>query len=485
MQQAAALRPHTKEQRSEAFKEAYRLWKRGWSVFPCTQDKKPNFALIATWKQFKKRLPTEAEMQSWQDSPAFAVVTGPLSDVKVQDDDSHGESLKGRHLPETPCASTPSGGIHYYYRYPRGRRLKEHAVNIYGKGSKVDAPGYVLLPGSEGRAWCPDLSPDDVELAEAPECFVAAIESGPAPVTGPEQVQKELKLPDSEHVNKYALDDNAPTPLHELSNGQLSGYFRDEQVVLKVAPLLGIQTSGIGKACFDVMPNIKPDTRKSGALYKADNGIHMFHSFRTEAEFYTLGEVYASQHYGVETKFVPPKGHPLRMRPEGVVWSTRLLVDAGVIKPAKVPHKPVPRKPPKDAPPYVKQIHEGLLHLFGCRWRHTYGNPATYTWDFAAAWCGVPFKAAGAAIQWLCNNGYVEFKGKCGRANLYLLRKPDAGKTKRPELPDTTEKHKTATVSHIPRARREGRRLQTASDRGGGNGNDGHGSGGASGGVRS
>jgi hypothetical protein len=49
--------------------------------------------------------------------------------------------------PETLTARTPSGGLHLYYRQTNAVRFVTGRQDIFGPGSHVDAPGYVLIPG--------------------------------------------------------------------------------------------------------------------------------------------------------------------------------------------------------------------------------------------------------------------------------------------------------------------------------------------------
>ena len=54
--------------------------------------------------------------------------------------------------PETLTARTPSGGFHLYYRQTNAVRSVTGRQNIFGPGSHIDAPGYVLIPGCRLKA---------------------------------------------------------------------------------------------------------------------------------------------------------------------------------------------------------------------------------------------------------------------------------------------------------------------------------------------
>lgn len=53
-----------------------------------------------------------------------------------------------RHNVATLTVRTPSGGLHYYLRQTNVVRFLTGRQNIFGPDSGVDAPGYVLAPGS-------------------------------------------------------------------------------------------------------------------------------------------------------------------------------------------------------------------------------------------------------------------------------------------------------------------------------------------------
>jgi hypothetical protein len=108
----------------------------------------------------------------------------------------------------------------------------------------------------------------------------------------------------------------------------------------------------------------------------------------------------------------------MRVTPEAAVWSLRLLVEAGLLKPAAVPHKPLP----DTAPARAAKLYEGFLLLLGCRWLHTPGDAAPFAWRFAAAWCGLAGRneSLGGAMQWLLKNGYLTCTGKYKRTHLFI-----------------------------------------------------------------
>lgn len=66
-------------------------------------------------------------------------------------------------LDETVCASTPSGGFHYYLEAEDGVRYP----GTLGPGIDVKHQGYVKAPPSRGYVWTPSRSPFDVQPVSA------------------------------------------------------------------------------------------------------------------------------------------------------------------------------------------------------------------------------------------------------------------------------------------------------------------------------
>ncbi len=114
---------------------------------------------LIKWEEFQNRLPTPKESAGWlKQFPGCnrALVTGEVSGLAVLDvDPRHGgtESLNGCVLPLTRAVHTPSGGTHYYYKYP-GRPFPSVPSILHGVDLKADG-GYVLVPPSRinGRAY--------------------------------------------------------------------------------------------------------------------------------------------------------------------------------------------------------------------------------------------------------------------------------------------------------------------------------------------
>ncbi len=138
-----------------------------WRLVPVGPDKAPR---LCNWPE--RAVPADAVdilrswLARWPDG-ALALVTGPESGVLVVDVDSpvghdtDGEAALGAlgeelgPLPETVEASTPSGGRHLFFAWPRGvERIPSRSLR---PGVDVKASrGCVVLPTGDhtpGRSW--------------------------------------------------------------------------------------------------------------------------------------------------------------------------------------------------------------------------------------------------------------------------------------------------------------------------------------------
>lgn len=119
----------------------------GLSVVPMGKGKRP----LVPWKQYQERLPTEDEVRGfWKLHPEAGVgfVTGKVSGISVVDFDLYKEGAvqipECLNKTETPTASTPRGGRHYYFTYdPRLEQGADKASD--GKGLDVRNDGGCIM----------------------------------------------------------------------------------------------------------------------------------------------------------------------------------------------------------------------------------------------------------------------------------------------------------------------------------------------------
>lgn len=168
-----------------ALQEALRLEALGLAVIPL----EPGSKLAARpWKHWQAKRPAPALLRRWwRENPAYncAVVTGRVSGLLVLDvDPRHGglESIRGEHLPPTPTAKTPSGGLHYYYRLPPGKSWRSRAGLRPGLDVRCEG-GYAVAAGSrreDGKAWSWAIPFERKEdLADPPAWVCDLLEAAP------------------------------------------------------------------------------------------------------------------------------------------------------------------------------------------------------------------------------------------------------------------------------------------------------------------
>ncbi len=123
----------------------------------------------------------------------------------------------------------------------------------------------------------------------------------------------------------------------------------------------------------------------------------------------------------------------MRGLPSTALWSLRLLWEAfDHIKLPDVPYRALPACLPPEAPNAVRAVYDGFLLLAQLRELHTPGEPFTYSRSFAASWCQVGERQAGAAIQWL----YRDYMDQVGKYQWYTLLRPATGEKQDYETQD-------------------------------------------------
>ena len=119
----------------------------GYRVVPARPGSK-----IPLFKDWPNVATTDPEIiAGWDWSGGVCVVTGEASDLVVLDVDVKNgapgrETLKHLldelgidKLPETPVVDTPSGGVHYWFRWPKGRKIQNDAGRKLGPGLDIRA----------------------------------------------------------------------------------------------------------------------------------------------------------------------------------------------------------------------------------------------------------------------------------------------------------------------------------------------------------
>lgn len=156
--------------------------KRGWHVFPVTQNKVP---FPRTHGHKDASCDEQVVRELWKKFPNanVAIATGKKSgffvlDVDVKECKVGDESLDDLvkefdSLPETVESITWSGGRQIFFRYPQD-------MDVYNSQSKIGKDldirgegGYIVAPGSvvNGKTyeWEASCHPDEVQIVDAPQ----------------------------------------------------------------------------------------------------------------------------------------------------------------------------------------------------------------------------------------------------------------------------------------------------------------------------
>lgn len=146
--------------------------KLGWVVIPIKpNDKRP---IIKNWSKIQSN---DETLDKFKDTSNIGIIMGATSnivcidvDVKNTDGVATLEKLEEQlgELPQTVMSETPSGGIHYYFKYVKGIRNRKdvgEGIDIQADGTQtVEAPSQI---GGTYYEWV--NSPFEYEIAELPQ----------------------------------------------------------------------------------------------------------------------------------------------------------------------------------------------------------------------------------------------------------------------------------------------------------------------------
>ena len=352
------------------------------------------------------------------------VVTGASSGVIVIDMDLRNGAMasvqdlerKYGELPLSWSVLTP-GGSHLYLRHPGGVvRNCELApgIDIRGDGGNVAAPGSIH-PNGLSYQWRPFCVPGVVDLAEPPEWLLNLLIR-----------KRKWTLSGEIRPKMYQVDLLGPLLFDELESGksssltgtQIRDLYSQESVIKKILSFLGLGEVGIGEkfccilheeghASAAIMPPREP----------GDPYLYMdFHERESRLGF-PLPFVYYRLKGGDEAKKVK------RLQgPSFLVWSLRLLRDAGVIGGVNID---APRLP-EGVKPEIRKVYEGFQDLLSLKFL-VEEEASPYTWGFIQTWVGLSKRKVESALKWLLSKGFIRFVkwfGEVGSGSemmLYLL----------------------------------------------------------------
>jgi len=221
----------------------------------------------------------------------------------------------------------------------------------------------------------------------------------------------------------YSMGVLTVTPLldHITSTAQVRKLFCTESIQRQLLHYLGFKDyeSLFKNGRASVRSVIPPDNHNSGGLILSPQGEVLFHDFSGALgqSHVTLPVLYARLIAGYYVHLVPTvKDGKAYGKVALAVWAVRLLVEAGIVKPAIVLLPPCP-----ELRNSVKRFYAGIELLFQVRWAYKphHENPCAMGRKFMSAWCGLTEQQAKDAIKDLLKAGVIHAAGQFGRARLF------------------------------------------------------------------
>jgi hypothetical protein len=283
---------------------ALRYAAKGWRVFPAPRGEKKSHKSaehsggrkwgatddpneierdFARWPEANVGIPTGADNGFW-------VLEADTKDGHSVDGIGSLRALEEQHgkLPDTLTAESPSGSIHYYFKRPAGREIRNSAstiapgVDVRGEGGMVIAPPSVKA-GTLNGAY---TFTSNFELAEAPDWLVdmAAATSGGNCEYEEREPNSELEAANIEVV--AAAVEVIPNPDLDWESWNTIG----------MAIFAATGGSSVGLAIFDRFSQKSAKYKKNGAKNTLDKwrsfhssppnriGMGSLHHWATEAD---------------------------------------------------------------------------------------------------------------------------------------------------------------------------------------------------------
>jgi len=418
----------------EALATALFLHRQGLALLPIRPGtKEPHHDVLKAvhgsteWGPLAHRRASLPEVLAWfQHDPdcQLALIAGPASRniavLDIDDLDAAGELLDRLAALGGPVVETPRPGRHFWIRqrepipnqplYFRGRKVGE-LKSGYNRDGKP-AAAYVLVPPSlhpDGKPYrwqtrrgldapLPKLSTAELfALLDADTATMPAV--GFRPSAEPARYAYLRELP----------SDDSASRLRQL---QASPAF-----VEGALRLLGLGDVKMGRKFCCILPGHE-ERHPSASIGQQADGAVVYRDWhapkRGGPQWWTLGEVFAAK--------VTGQLRELRGRPEHAVWVLRLAIEAGVLEPAKVEAP----EPPDDLSPVARKVYEGFLYLLRCKWTYEPAAPTTFSWRFAAGWCGgLGEWQVRTAMRELLQRGLIrvvgQYKGAYGRMQALFM----------------------------------------------------------------
>jgi len=304
-------------------------------------------------------------------------------------------------MPDTWRVETRDGEHLYFAALQHPVKSTEllSGIDVISRHNLV-APGSIV--NGHTYRWKVGLSPDEIELAEAPDWLINRMEEkGLFNLDSKSVVSKETKSQLAYDTSEVVRHEDKPIK-GKLTPQQVKNLFTQEAVVEKCLRVMGINAQiGTKFSC----PFHRPDNDPSAAILRPTkmNPSFVFvdfhlHASDGERKSWPLPNVYFALKTGQKPKRLPT--------PSLLIWSMRLLAEAGIIEPSAI-RAPVLM----NADSITHQVYRDFQELFALR-RMTGDRNAPFSWPFARVWCGLTEREVSKAIKELIIRGYLRVVGK-------------------------------------------------------------------------
>ena len=365
--------------------------------------------LLRGWQKLATSNPDT--LKTWAEQYPTAnsgVVAGAASGIIIVDMDlRHGARASLRHLqqrygplPQSWEALTP-GGWHLYLRHPGGKappcvRIAD-GIDVRGDRANVVAPGSIHPSGGQ-YCWNPLSHPDQVPLAEAPAWLLERLEGRDQP---PRKKDPQEDLSQVEILAPSGAWGGPQGIAGSLNGALVRALYSEKAVIEKLLPVLGLGEREIGEKFHCVLHE---ERHPSAAIMPPalPGGTHDYVDFheRERVHSFSLPYVYYRLKVGPDGEYVKRLNAPSHL-----VWSLRLLRDAGVIEGVKIDAPSLP-----DATsPSIKTVYAAFLDVLSLKFLVDEGDPSPFTWRFGMAWTGLSKRTVTRAMSWLMSRGYIRF----------------------------------------------------------------------------
>ncbi len=365
--------------------------------------------LLRSWQKLATSNPdTLGQWAEQYPTANTGIVAGAASGIIIVDMDlRHGaraslRDLQQQHgpLPQSWEALTP-GGWHLYLRHPGSKvpasvRIAD-GIDVRGDKANVVAPGSIHPSG--GRyCWNPLSHPEQIPLAEAPPWLLERLESRDQP---PRKKDSRDRLFQVEILAPFGALEGLRGVGGSLNGALVRELYSQKAVIEKLLPVLGLGEREIGEKFHCILHDERhPSAAIMPPMIPGEPHEYVDFHERERVKSFSLPYVYYRLKVGPDGEYVKRLNPPSHL-----VWSLRLLRDAGVIEGVKIDAPALPNA----TIPSIKTVYAAFLDVLSLKFLVDEGDPSPFTWRFGMAWTGLSKRAVTGAMSWLMSRGYIQF----------------------------------------------------------------------------